>query len=220
VYEAQRIGVRRRIKLPKRNVGLLLLRSIVPPVITTKVPIPATASPKTCCLFRDSLKILIERKAIIMGERKQTKIAATEAPANPMPMYWTIKKKVTPTRDRTTNMRKSLPSKSTKLVGRLTFLTARAARNNAPATRNLKVAIAIGVSPCKSNVFTTTNELPQKIIRHNIKKKSNEPIFLLAIFRPAAGVHIGHFAYETFGVVCNINFFNCLVHRGNRRLVY
>ena len=95
-----------------------------------------------------------------------------------------MKKKVTPTRDRPTNVRVSLPSKIAELSGLLTFCTERATRNNAPATRNLNVAIAIGVSPCKSNVFTTTNELPQKIIRHNIKKKSNKPIFSLAIFPP------------------------------------
>ncbi len=182
VYEAQRIGVSRRIKLPKRNVGLLPPKSIVPPVMTSKVPIPATASPKNCFFFRDSLKIRIESKAMSMGERKQTKIAATEASANSMPTYWTMKKKVTPTRDKPTNTRVSLPSKSTTLSGLLTFITTRATRNNAPATRNLNVAIAIGVNPCNSNAFTTTNELPQKIIRHNIKKKSNEPIFLLAIF--------------------------------------
>jgi hypothetical protein len=183
VYDAQRIGVSRRIKLPKRNVGLLP-KSIVPPVMTTKVPIPATASPKNCLLVKASLKNCIENKAISMGERKQTKIAATEAPAKLMPTHWAIKKKVTPTRDRPTNVRISLPSKITGLSGFLTFCTKRAARNNAPATRNLNVAIAIGVNPSKSNAFTTTNELPQKIIRHNIKKRLNEPIFLLAIFPP------------------------------------
>jgi hypothetical protein len=184
LYDAQRMGVSRRIKLPKRNVGTLLLKSIVPPVITTKVPIPATASPKNCLLVNASLKIRTENKAMSMGERKQTKIEATEAPANSMPTHWAMKKKVTPTRDRPTNIGVSLTSKSTELSGLLTFCTKRAARNNAPATRNLNVAIAIGVNPCKSNVFTTTNEVPQKIIRHNIKKKSNEPIFLLAIFPP------------------------------------
>jgi hypothetical protein len=117
-----------------------------------------------------------------MGESKQTKIAATEASANSMPTYWAIKKKVTPTRDRPMKARISLPSKNTTLRGLLTFITTRATRNNAPATRNLNVAIAIGVNPCKSNPFTTTNELPQKIIRHNIKKNSKELIFLFAIF--------------------------------------
>jgi hypothetical protein len=184
VYDAQRIGVSRRIKLPRRNVGLLLLKSIVPPVMTTKVPIPATASPKNCFLVKASLKIRIENKAMSMGERKQTKIEATEAPAKSMPTHWAIKKKVTPTRDRPTNVRTSLPSKTTELSGLLTFRAKRAAKNSAPATRNLNVAIAIGVNPCKSNAFTTTNELPQKIIRHSIKKKSSDPIFLLAIFPP------------------------------------
>jgi hypothetical protein len=117
-----------------------------------------------------------------MGDRRQTKIAAIEASANLMPMYWIIKKKVTPTSDKPTSARMSLPSKITTLSGLLTFITTRATRNRAPATRNLNVAIAIGVNPCKSSVFTTTNELPQKIIRHNIKKKSNEPILLFAIF--------------------------------------
>ena len=38
-----------------------------------------------------------------------------------------------------------------------------------PAVRNLKVAIATGDIPSRSVALTITNELPQKVIRHNIR---------------------------------------------------
>ena len=40
-------------------------------------------------------------------------------------------------------------------------------KNRAPANRNLKVARAIGVKPSLSIAFTTTNELPQKVIKNS-----------------------------------------------------
>jgi hypothetical protein len=40
-----------------------------------------------------------------------------------------------------------------------------------PAKRNRKVAMEIGVKPSLRTTFTTTNELPQKVIRRSISTK-------------------------------------------------
>ena len=45
-----------------------------------------------------------------------------------------------------------------------------ATRKSAPATRNLNVAVETGVNPSPSSRLTTTKELPQKVIKHNIRK--------------------------------------------------
>jgi hypothetical protein len=50
-----------------------------------------------------------------------------------------------------------------------------------PAVRNLKVAIATGDIPSRSVALTTTNELPQKVIRHNIRNALNGLIVLAAM---------------------------------------
>ena len=42
-------------------------------------------------------------------------------------------------------------------------------RKNAPATRNLNVAMAIGERPSPRTCLTTTNELPQKTISSTIR---------------------------------------------------
>jgi hypothetical protein len=47
--------------------------------------------------------------------------------------------------------------------------------------RNLKVAIATGVSPSPNAILTTTNELPQKIIRVSIRSVLKRPIVLVVM---------------------------------------
>ncbi len=47
--------------------------------------------------------------------------------------------------------------------------------------RNLKVAIATGVNPSLSAILTTTNELPQKIIRVSIRSVLKRLIVLVAM---------------------------------------
>ena len=47
--------------------------------------------------------------------------------------------------------------------------------------RNLKVAIATGVNPSPSAISTTTNELPQKIIRVSIRSVLKRLIVLVVM---------------------------------------
>jgi hypothetical protein len=51
-----------------------------------------------------------------------------------------------------------------------TLLANSTARNIGLASRNLKVAIAVGVKPSFSNTLTITKELPQIVINKDIRK--------------------------------------------------
>ena len=81
--------------------------------MTTNVPAAAIPIPRICLFARRSLNILAERTEIRIGERRHTTIAAIEALAICMPVYWMMKKKVIPVRARTSNVGKSLLSTRT-----------------------------------------------------------------------------------------------------------
>lgn len=65
-----------------------------------------------------------------------------------------------------------------------------------PAIRNLEVAIEIGVNPSLKAIFTTTNELPQKKIRHIIRNKLRNPIGLVTILDMSTSKPIRSALYE------------------------
>jgi len=92
---AQRTGVERRIRLPRKKVGPLDMLN-VPLAIAIQVPIAATPIPMVCLLWRGSSKNTWEKTVIRTGESKQTRIAAMDAPAIWIHVYCAIKKKVTP----------------------------------------------------------------------------------------------------------------------------
>jgi len=72
--------------LPRKN-SLLNSRLKVPPTVTINVPVAAVVIPKICFLLRFSLKILVEKRVMMIGERRQTKMEAMDAPASLMPVY-------------------------------------------------------------------------------------------------------------------------------------
>jgi hypothetical protein len=63
--------------------------------------------------------------------------------------------------------------------------------------RNLNVAIAIGVSPSFNAILTTTNELPQKIIKVSIRSALNAPMALVVMLLNCRGLCIKDLADET-----------------------
>lgn len=97
-----------------------------------------------------------------------------------MPVYCAVKKKVMPER-----ARRSIAGKSFHSIGFLFCVTIfrikSIARNSAPAMRNLKVAIAIGVNPFLRAILTTTKELPQSVMRTSIRKALKALIPLVVI---------------------------------------
>lgn len=59
----------------------------------------------------------------------------------------------------------------------------RAIRKSPPARRNLKVAVATGVSPSFKAILTTMKELPQKMIRADIRNVLKILIVLVDMLR-------------------------------------
>jgi hypothetical protein len=82
----------------------------VPPVMTVNVPAAAIAIPRTCLLVNGSLNMRAEKTLMRIGERRQTRMAAIEAPAICIPVYCMVKKNVTPVKARSNSFRKSLLS--------------------------------------------------------------------------------------------------------------
>lgn len=83
---AQRTGVESKTRLPRKN-SMVAETLNVPPVITVRVPAAAVAIPKTCFLVSSSLNILAEKMVMRIGERRQTRIEAIDAPAIWIPVY-------------------------------------------------------------------------------------------------------------------------------------
>jgi len=88
-----------KIRLPRKKLSPCWMLS-VPPAMTVKVPIAAIAIPNICAFVRCSLSSLTESVVMRMGETRHTSMAAIEAPAMLMPVYWAMKKNVTPVRAR------------------------------------------------------------------------------------------------------------------------
>ena len=68
----------------------------VPPRMTVGVPIDAVVIPRSCFLDSLSLNVYADIRLIRIGDSKQTRIDAIEAFAIWMPVYWAMKKIVTP----------------------------------------------------------------------------------------------------------------------------
>ena len=155
------------IRLPSRNVRFVS-RFGVPPRITVAVPIDAVVIPISCVFDSFSLNIFADNRLIRIGDNRQTSIDAIEAFAIWMPVYWVIKKIVTPENARIIRVGISFFSTLRVYFGFLVLFRKRATIKRIPANRNLNVAIAIGVKPSLSIAFTITNELPQKVIKKSM----------------------------------------------------
>ena len=90
------------IRLPSRNVRFVS-RFGVPPRITVAVPIDAVVIPISCVFDSFSLNIFADNRLIRIGDNRQTSIDAIEAFAIWMPVYWAMKKMVTPEKAKVIN---------------------------------------------------------------------------------------------------------------------
>lgn len=163
------MGVRSRIMVPMKKFELTF-RPVRLSAITAVVPVSAIAIPRVCFGVRCSLSIRAERVVMRIGESRQTSIEAIEAFASWIPVYWIVKKKVTPVSARKMRLGMSVLCTRRVWLGLRSLLIASVARNIRLARRKRKVAIAVGVNPSWSVIFTMTKELPQKVMRSSIRR--------------------------------------------------
>ena len=137
--------------------------------MTASVPPDAVAIPRSCFLDSFSLNLYIDIRLIRIGDSRQTRIDAIEAFAIWMPVYWAIKKMVTPKKDKIVRSGTSSFFTRILLLGFLIRFRERIIMKRKPAMRNRKVAMAIGLKSSLRIAFTITNELPQKVIKNSIR---------------------------------------------------
>ena len=75
--------------------------------MTVSVPADAVVMPRSCFLDSFSLNLYADIRLIIIGDSRQTRIDAIEAFAIWIPVYWAMKKMVTPKKDKMVRSGKS-----------------------------------------------------------------------------------------------------------------